>query len=209
MAQRSLVLRERMTALVGILLLTALVGMSYYYSIRIQLDGLKYVPSEKSPDFIAKSMVMTDFDPAGQLTRRLLADNVEHYSDGRMNATDARVQGFGKNRAPVYLSSDKAWTVDSLATLELSGNVRVYQPAYGKNPDMTLKTEYVKAFLDNDYFETDRPVFLSRGRDTTQAQSGMRFDNVTRTVELEGKVFSVFHPTSGSKTAAKPAKQKK
>ena len=78
MVQRNLVLRERMTALIGIALLLALVGLSYYYSIRITLEGLKYVPSLKSPDFIAKDVVVTDFDKDGTLLRRLLSQNVDH-----------------------------------------------------------------------------------------------------------------------------------
>ncbi len=193
MAQRSLVIRERMTALVGIMLLCALVGLSYYYSLRIQLDGLKYVPSPKSPDFIAHDIVLTDFDRDGILLRRLLAQQVEHYSDGRMNALAARMQGYGKDRTPIYLSSDRAYTMDSLATLEFSGNVRLRQNASEKNPPMSLRTEYIKAYLDEDIVETNQPVELARGADTTQAQGGMRFDNVARTTELMGGVTSIFH----------------
>lgn len=193
MAQRSLVLRERMTALIGIALLLALVGLSYYYSIRMTLEGLKYVPSLKSPDFIAKDVVVTDFDKDGALLRRLIAQNVEHYSDGQMNAVDTRVQSFSATRAPIYLSSDKAWSKDSLQTLELSGHVNVFQPADAKNPSMSFKTDYIKGYLDNDYFETDKAVYMTRGADTTQASSGMTYDNIARTVTLKGNVISVFH----------------
>lgn len=107
MVQRNLVLRERMTALIGIALLLALVGLSYYYSIRITLEGLKYVPSLKSPDFIAKDVVVTDFDKDGTLLRRLLSQNVEHYSDGQMNAADARLQSFPRTVRPFILPAIK------------------------------------------------------------------------------------------------------
>ena len=199
MVLRNLVLRERMTALIGIALLLALVGLSYYYSIRITLEGLKYVPSLKSPDFIAKDVVVTDFDKDGTLLRRLLSQNVEHYSDGQMNAADARLQSFSKNRAPIYLASDKAWSKDSLQTLELGGNVRINQPADAKNPAMSFKTEYLKGYLDNDYFETDKPVFMTRGEGTTQAKGGMTFDNISRIITLTGNVVSVFHQTSNKR----------
>ena len=50
MAHRRLIIQERITAIVGAALLFSLVGLSYYYSIQITLDDLKYVPSASSPD---------------------------------------------------------------------------------------------------------------------------------------------------------------
>lgn len=55
MSHRRLVIRERITAIIGAVLLLALVGLSYYYSIQVELAGLKYVPSESSPDFTAET----------------------------------------------------------------------------------------------------------------------------------------------------------
>lgn len=195
MANRNgLVLRERMTALVGIALLLGLVGLSYYYSLHFQLAGLKYVPSPKSPDFIAKDIVVTDFNQDGSLMRRLFATEAQHYSDGQMHTRDAQFQSYKANRSPVFIHSDKAWTKDSFETIELEGNVTAYQPAYGKNPELHFKTDYLKGFLDVDFFETEKPVQMRRGRDTTEASNGMEYDNVRHTIELKGNVISVFHP---------------
>ena len=44
MAHRRLVLRERITAIVGSSILLVLIGMSYYYSIQSGLSGLRYSP---------------------------------------------------------------------------------------------------------------------------------------------------------------------
>lgn len=86
MSHRRLVIRERITAIIGAVLLLALVGLSYYYSIQVELAGLKYVPSESSPDFTAENVTLTDFDAEGAATNRLAAQSVAHYSDERMHA---------------------------------------------------------------------------------------------------------------------------
>lgn len=194
MSQRNLILRERITAIIGIVLLLVLIGLSYYYSISGQLLGLKYVPSPKSPDFMAKNLVVTDFNAQGEPTRQLLAQQAEHFSDGQMNASKAQLYSFSANRMPIHVVSDKAWSTDSLQTLELAGNVFLRQEADQKNPSITFKTEYLKGLLDEEFFETDKPVFMTRGLDTTSALHGMEYDNVSHTVELKGDVVSVFHP---------------
>ena len=54
MAHRRLVIRERITAIVGSSILLGLIGLSYYYSIQTTLSGLRYIPSESSPDFTGR-----------------------------------------------------------------------------------------------------------------------------------------------------------
>ena len=79
MIHRSLVLRERITAIVGAALLLLLVGASYYYSVQTRIEALKYVPSETSPDFTARRVTLTDFDERGVATARLSASTMEHF----------------------------------------------------------------------------------------------------------------------------------
>ena len=66
MAHRRLIIRERITAIAGAAILCVLVAGSYYYSVRSQMAGLKYVPSESSPDFMAENVALTDFNEVGQ-----------------------------------------------------------------------------------------------------------------------------------------------
>ena len=89
MIHRSLVLRERITAIVGAALLLLLVGASYYYSVQTRIEALKYVPSETSPDFTARRVTLTDFDERGVATARLSASTMEHFS-GRAHARHGR-----------------------------------------------------------------------------------------------------------------------
>ena len=172
MAHRRLIIQERITAIVGAALLFSLVGLSYYYSIQITLDDLKYVPSASSPDFTATDVTMSDFNEQGVASQRLAAQ--------------------------IVARADKAESLDGLETVQLTGNVRFTRAASEAEPDLYFETEFLNGFLDTHQFETDRPVFMRRGEDTPSSQNGMRYDNVAHTVELTGSVQTVLHPQSKS-----------
>ena len=194
MAKKSIVIRERITAIIGAALLLILVAASYYYSVQIQLSALKYVPSESSPDFMAKNVTMTDFDERGTAIHRISASTMEHFSDERVRATDARYYSLDPEKPQFTLVGDKAWSNDSLETMELSGSVTASRAATKEEPELLLRSDYIKGYLDEHRLETPRPVFMSRGQDTTQSEGGMKYDNVGRTIELSDRVVSVFHP---------------
>lgn len=199
MAKRTSILRERMTALIGIALLFTLVAASYYYSVQLQLAGLRYVPSENSPDFKAQNVTLTDFTAEGAALRRLSAQTLAHYSNARMNATGAQYRSMNPDRPQVSLKSDKAWSLDSLKTIELSGNVSLHRDPDKTEPALLFQTSYLKGYLDTFRFETNQPVFMRRGIDTTKAERGMNYDNVAHTISLFGGVQTTLHPNASKK----------
>lgn len=121
MAHRRLIIQERITAIVGAALLFSLVGLSYYYSIQITLDDLKYVPSASSPDFTATDVTMSDFNEQGVASQRLAAQSVEHYSDERMMAHQATYHTLDPSKPQIVARADKAESLDGLETVQLTG----------------------------------------------------------------------------------------
>lgn len=202
MAHRRLVIRERITAIVGSSILLGLIGLSYYYSIQTTLSGLRYIPSESSPDFTAQNVTLTDFNEKGVATERLVASSMEHFSDERMRALDARFLTLDPARAQITARADEAWSDDGLETIELSGGVFVRQAPLGVDPEVTFRTEYLRGWLDTHRFETEHPVFMTRGTDTSEAARGMVYDNVARTVELRSRVHTVLHPQNFQQPSA-------
>lgn len=194
MAARRLVIRERITAIVGSLLLLVLVLLSYWYSIRVDIAGLKYVPSEKSPDFVASRITLTDFNEDGTPYFRAQAARLQHFSDERMHAQEASFISLRPGDARATARADELWSNDGLETVDLSGNVILTRRAYQNEPELFLRTNHLRGWLDTMHFETTHPVLLRRGIDTTEASEGMVYDNVARTVALQGNVRSVFHP---------------
>lgn len=201
MAHRRLVIRERITAIIGSALLLLIVLMSYWYSIRSDLEGLKYVPSDKSPDFLAKNVSLTDFDETGAPKFKAFAENLQHFSDERMRAEKGLVVSLAPNEATARARADEIWSDDGMETVEFSGSVVVTRAPFKGEPELEFRSDYVRGWLDTLRFETDKPVYMRRGTDTTEALGGMMYDNVARTVELKGRVGSVLHPKNFRKPA--------
>ena len=195
-------LRDRIAAGLGIGVLAVVAAMSYYYSIQSGLSGLRYIPSESSPDFTAQNVTLTDFNEKGVATERLVASSMEHFSDERMRALDARFMTLNPDRAQMTARADEAWSDDGLETIELSGNVFLRQLPFAEDPEVTFTTEYLRGWLDTHRFETDRPVFMTRGNDSSEARRGMVYDNVARTVELRERVHTVLHPQNFQQSTA-------
>lgn len=198
MGQRRLVIRDRITAIIGATLLCMLVASSYYYSIQTQYEGLKYVPSESSPDFQAKNVMLTSFDKNGIASDRLSAFEMNHFSDGHMNATDVRYFSLNPDKPQLTLKSERAWSNDDLETIELAGNVTVTRRADKQSPEMYFNTEYMRTYLDISRLETDKPVLMRRGSDEFKAKGGMSYDNIGRQLELKDRISTTFHPNTPS-----------
>ena len=194
MASRRMILRERITAIIGSAILLLLVLLSYWYSIRADLAGLKYVPSDQSPDFIAKSVSLTDFDETGAPKFRATAGSLQHFSDERIRAENASFVSLRPRDALAAARADELWSDDGLETVELSGAVTLTSNAFEGEPELFLRTDRLRGWLDSMRFETTAPVSMRRGTDTTESAGGLVYDNVARTVELAGGVHSVFHP---------------
>ncbi len=198
MGQRRLILRDRITAIIGATLLFMLVAGSYYYSIQTQYEGLKYVPSENSPDFQAKNVMLTSFNEHGIATDRLSASEMNHFSDERMNATGVQYFSLDPNKPQLTLKSERAWSHDNLETVELAGHVTVTRNSDEKGPSIFFNTDYLKTFLDTSRIETDKPVLMRRGSDEFTSQGGMSYDNIRRQLTLKEQVSTTFHPNTQS-----------
>ena len=133
---------------------------------------------------------------------------MEHFSDERMRATDASYHSLDPAKPQLALTGDRAWSNDSLETVELEGNVQLSRAPFKDEPDLFFTTEYIKGYLDTYRFETDRKAYMRRGIDTTEASNGMKYDNILHTVELDGSVVSVFHPNAQSTDTSANAAQK-
>lgn len=180
-------MRERVSAIVAIILLVFLIGASYFYAVQSGLKDLKYLPSENSPDYTATKLSLTDFDGAGNAVRRVIADKVIHYSDDRTDADHPRYITLTPNKPQVDASSDRGWTHDAGKTIEFEGNVKILRDPAGNTPALSFETQKMTAFPNTERFTSDSPVVFHRGSDSTTA-SGMDYSYANGTISLTGRV---------------------
>ena len=174
-------MRDRLTSLIAIALLVTLCAMSYWYSVKAELENVTHLSDLNSPDFIARDITITQFDDDGIAKAKVFAKEVEHYSDGHSNAKFPEYASLNPNEAQITAKSDRATMVD------------IRQAATKDAPASRLLTSQLDAYPDTDTYKSDKPVALTRGEDTSHG-IGMDYDNVDRTFKLRSRVQTVIQP---------------
>lgn len=186
-------MRDRLTSLIAIALLVTLCAMSYWYSVKAELENVTHLSDLNSPDFIARDITITQFDDDGIAKAKVFAKEVEHYSDGHANAKFPEYASLNPNEVQITAKSDRATMVDGGAVIHFYDNVDIRQAATKDAPASRLLTSQLDAYPDTDTYKSDKPVALTRGEDTSHGV-GMDYDNVDRTFKLRSRVQTVIQP---------------
>lgn len=180
-------MRERISAIVAIALLLLLIGTSYFYAVQSKLKDLKYIPSEQSPDYIAKNATLTTFDESGSPVRRLFAKKMLRYSNDRTDAEDPKLVTLDKNKPQVIATAAHGWSSDGGETFLFDGGVTITRSPWQGSPAMKFSTQQLTVYPDTERFVSKSPVTFLRGADTTTALS-MDYNHVRGTIKLTGGV---------------------
>ena len=185
--------RDRIAAVVGALVLAALVLVSYYYALLGQIGNLRSTPSSDVPDYIARDVRLTEFDASGAASRRIYAQYAEHFPDGRMMTRRPRLATLYADRPQVKASADTGISLDSGKTAVFSGRVEVTRAGDIDHPPLRFTTSHLTVYPDESRMETDAFVRLESGSDVTTGR-GMTLDNVDRTVDILSDVRTIVLP---------------
>lgn len=180
-------MRDRFAALLGIGLLVLLIGASYYYAVRTDMSTYKSQTHAGSPDFVARDLVVTEFEADGTAKRRLFAEYAEHFNDGRMNSVKPRMVTLRADEPQLKAVADTGVSTDNGQSILFSGNVHVTRAGDKEHAPMSFTTTHVTVFPDTNRLETDAPVRMVSGSDVTTGV-GMTMDHVDRTVQIHNNV---------------------
>ena len=75
-------MRDRLTSLIAIALLVTLCAMSYWYSVKAELENVTHLSDLNSPDFIARDITITQFDDGGRRRCDSFLQQCGHSSGG-------------------------------------------------------------------------------------------------------------------------------
>ena len=139
-------MRDRLTSLIAIALLVTLCAMSYWYSVKAELENVTHLSDLNSPDFIARDITITQFDDDGIAKAKVFAKEVEHYSDGHANAKFPEYASLNPNEAQITAKSDRATMVDGGAVIHFYNNVDIRQAATKDAPASRLLTSQLDAY---------------------------------------------------------------
>ncbi|HSQ10323.1 MAG TPA: LPS export ABC transporter periplasmic protein LptC [Burkholderiaceae bacterium] len=182
-------MRDRITAIIAVLLLALLAATTYWYSQSTRIGGLSNPVSREEPDVVVDGATLTQFDAQGRATNKLIGDRVMHYpSDDRVEVIRPRMISLRADQPQLDARANHARVEDGGARVVLTGDVTVIRAA-GKDgePPMRLSTERLVALPDVEQFSTDAPAEIERGGSRINSV-GMDYDNIKRTVKFRSKV---------------------
>ena len=185
-------MRDRITAIIAILLLALLAATTYWYSQTSRLGGLANPVSREGPDVVVDGAALTQFDAEGRAISRLIGERVTHYpSDDRVEVIRPRMVSLRADQPQIDAKAEHARVEDSGARVILTGDVTLVRaPGSDGEPPMRLNTERLVALPDTEQFSTDLPVEIERGGSRINAV-GMDYDNIKRTVKLRSHESSI------------------
>lgn len=197
-------MRDRITAIIAVLLLALLAGTTYWYSQVARLADLVNPVSREGPDVVVDGATLTQFDAQGHATSKLIGARITHYpSDDRAEIAHPRMISLRGDQPQLDARADHARVEDSGARVILTGNVSVVRAA-GKDGEapMRLTTERLVALPDLEQYTTDAPALIERGGSSIRSV-GMDYDNIKRTLKFHSKVRGTLEP-SAPKGGARP-----
>ena len=107
-------MRDRLTSLIAIALLVTLCAMSYWYSVKAELENVTHLSDLNSPDFIARDITITQFDDDGIAKAKVFAKEVEHYSDGHANAKFPEYASLNPKPKSLRSPTEPQWWTEAL-----------------------------------------------------------------------------------------------
>jgi lipopolysaccharide export system protein LptC len=185
-------MRDRIAPLLAIILLTVVVGTSYWYSRVIRIPRAAPPPKPGTPDVVVEQVVITQFDAHGAARNKLFAARLTHFLENdNVELSSPRLVTLRPDQPQLEARAQRARIENAGERVHMMGSVLLTRAAAPSEPAMRLSTEYLLALPDQDRFSTDRPVEMERGPSTINADA-MVYDNIARVVHFQGDVRGNF-----------------
>jgi lipopolysaccharide export system protein LptC len=191
-------IRDRLTAIIAIVLLAGLAATSYWYSRVTARSGLRNPATPNAPDFVVDKVVLTQFDQQGHARNRLFADRMRHYvEDDRIEVDAPRLVSLQPDEPQVEVRARRGRVEGSGERIHLLDDVVITRAAGPKDAPMKLETQSLLVLPDYERYSTQDPVRMERGGSVATANA-MELDNLARTVKLKGQVKTIVEPAPDS-----------
>jgi lipopolysaccharide export system protein LptC len=193
-------MRDRITAILAVLLLAGLAGVTYWYSQASRYGAQPMPVSREGPDFVISGLTLTQFDAAGRATNRLFAEQLSHFAvDDRAELLRPRFVSLRPDQPQLEIRARSAVIEGSGEQVLMQDNVVVTRaPGPEGEPPMRLVTERLRALPDFERYSTDVAVEVDRG-DSIVRSIGMEYDNITRVVRFNQQVRGTIAPADARK----------
>lgn len=157
-------------------------------------DDLRADLRANEPDYIIERFSAVRMSKDGKPSYIVSGDKLVHRPVGDISDIEQpEVRSMAEGRPPMDIHAARARVDENNSRVTLKDNVRVERAASGKSAEMVMTTQALTVYPDEDRMETDQPVQVVQGGTSMTAQ-GMRANNATREVHLQGRGSIVLPP---------------
>jgi lipopolysaccharide export system protein LptC len=182
--------------------LMALLAMGSYWLVKATPDAPAQAAQRApihEPDTYMRQFSVRTYGPGGALKNEVFGLEARHYpDDGTMEIDQARIRSFNAEGALTTATAKLVRANAERTEYLMDGNALVVRDevtlATGRTLErLEFRGEQVRLFSEADRVVSDRPVVMTRGRDTIHANA-LDYNNKDRVALLTGRVRAQLMP---------------
>jgi len=194
-------LRETLTAYLPMLLMGLLALGTWWLVKNTPLPevGAALAPPRHEPDYTMQRFQVQRFGADGTLRVQIEGDEMRHFPDSdTLEIENPQIRAVGADGRVTRASAKRALSNGDGSEVQLFGSAQVVREALQRDPEIIFRSEFLHAFLQTERVRSHLPVQVQQGTTELRAQ-GMEYDNLSRVVELKGRMRAVFAPPARPK----------
>ena len=183
-------------------MLMGLLALGTYWLVRITPTTSAPEPEQqvrREPDYFMRTFSVKTFNEKGQLQSEVNGIEGRHFPDtDTLEIDQVRMRSFNQDGKVVVATADRALSNSDGSEVQLFGNAIVVREAStdasGRvDPPLEFRSEFLHAYVNTERVKTNQPVVMTRGNDRFTGDA-MDFDNLSRVMNLQGRVRGVLMP---------------
>ncbi len=183
-------------------MLMGLLALGTYWLVRITPTTSAPEPEQQvrhEPDYFLRTVSVKTFNEKGQLQSEVNGVEGRHFPDtDTLEIDQVRMRSFNQDGKVVVATADRALSNSDGSEVQLFGNAIVVREAStdasGRvDPRLEFRSEFLHAYVNTERVKTNQPVVMTRGNDRFTGDA-MDFDNLSRVMNLQGRVRGVLMP---------------
>lgn len=188
------------------IMLMGVMAMTTYWLVRntpnAPQDDLVAAPRHV-PDYFMRDFSVRVFDARGQLKSEIMGAEARHFPDSDTLEIDRpTIRSFSKEGRMTVANAGRAITNADGSEVQLFDKAVVVRDGLNKNDSHVrteLRSDFFHIIVNTEEIRTHLPVELKRGDSDTFSADKMSYDNLSRTLELKGRVRGVLTPVKRAK----------
>lgn len=148
------------------------------------------------PDYTMRNVTVRRFAPDGSLRTQIEGDTVLHFPDtDTLEIENPRVRVIDAGGQVTVASAKRALANGDGSEIQLLAAAQVIREGLGGEEPVVFSGEFLHLFSRTERVRSHLPVVVRQGATEVRA-AAMEYDNLTRVVELQGRMRAVFPPRS-------------